>query len=136
MRFSKAQPYSSSVIEEFVRSEAANRQCRAVLVADESPGRLRHLSEQLTTRGYRPLLASTFLQATSLLETESDAIVLALVGPHLLSGSGQALLDWLHEIRPSLHRALLGEHFTGSQLQRTLDRVARECSPRVPWEIG
>lgn len=127
---------SGSIIEEYIRSEAANRHSRAVLVADASAPRLRHLSEQLITRGYRPLLASTFLQATIWVETESDALVIALVGPQLLSGSGEALLTWLHETHPALHRALLSDHFSGTQLQRTLDRVARERSPTVPWDVG
>jgi CheY-like chemotaxis protein len=136
LEFARVDRQSGSIIEEFIRSEGANRNSRAVLVADDSPARLRQVSELLITRGYRPLLASTFLQATIWVETEPEALVLALVGPRLLSGTGEALLTWLHETHPALHRALLSDHFSGTQLQHTLDRVARERSPTTPWEIG
>lgn len=126
---------AAQVIDEYIRSEAANRHSRAVLVIDGLSERLRLASELLVTRGYRPLLATTALQVTSLLETESDSVVLALIGSTLQSGSVIALVEWLGETYPTLHRAILGDSINGTRLQNTLDRVPREHPPATPWTL-
>lgn len=125
----------SRVIDEYIRSEMANRHSRAVLVIDERAALLRQLSEQLVTRGYRPLLATTALQVTHLLEAEVTSVVLALIGSRLQSGSVRALLDWLWEAYPNLHRALLDGPINGTTLQNTLDRVPRERPQALPWTL-
>ena len=135
VEFAPALQQATRLIDEYIRSEAANRHSRAVLVADDSPFRLRQVSEQLITRGYRPLLASTTLQATTWLDAESDALVLALVGSSLRSGSTDAFLEWLADAYPALHRARFVDALNGTKLQMTLDRVAREKPPVVPWSI-
>jgi hypothetical protein len=135
LSFSSLGPDTARYLDEIVRSEAANHHCRAVLVTDCSPKRLHVLANQLVMRGYRPLLATTALQATTWLEAEADSIVMALVGEDLRSGSAEALLDWLRETHPKLHRARFRPPIEGTKLQRALDRVASTEAPETPWII-
>jgi hypothetical protein len=126
---------SAKHIEEYVRSESANRNSRAVLVAHASPARLRKVSDQLIVRGYRPLIAVAANQAAELVERERDSIVLALIGPNLTEGTSEALLEMLRVTYPTIHRAKLGARLDGTKLQRTLDRVGTETPPEVPWDL-
>jgi hypothetical protein len=135
LSFDSLGPDTARHLDEIVRSEAANHHCRAVLVTDSSPKRLHPLADQLMMRGYRPLLATTALQATSWLETEAEAIVMVLVGEDLRSGSADALLEWLGESYPKLHRARFRPPIDGTRLQRALDRAASTAAPALPWVI-
>lgn len=135
MRFEHVIAAEAKAIGDSIRAELASRTSRAVLVADEGMHALRNASDVLLVRGYRPLLASTLLQARSRLESENDAVILALVGVKLASGSGEQLLDWLGEVHPRLHRAVLTRPLDGKSLQVAIDRSAIEGPPRIPWVL-
>jgi hypothetical protein len=108
----------------------------AVLVVDGSIQKLQAAASHFATHSRRTHLANTSLQAINWLNEHGRRIALALVGDDVAGTTGEALLGFIAESFPKIHRARLDCPATAESLRLLLDRVEADSSEHKPWYLS
>jgi hypothetical protein len=107
----------------------------AVLIVDGSTARLQTLAAKLAEQSRRAHLANTSLIAVDWLNGRSRDIAVAMVGDNIAGTTQTALLSYLGDEFPDIHRVLLDCEPTAEALRRMLDCVESEVTTHAPWRL-
>jgi hypothetical protein len=105
----------------------------AALVVDGRSSVLEAVAAQLAAHSRRSHLANSALTAVDWLNARKPHIAVALVGEQILGTTPAALLDYIGEAFPEVHRIELDRLPLESSLSQLLDRAEAESAQHAPW---
>jgi hypothetical protein len=108
----------------------------AVLLVDGSEATLKAAADQLAKCSRKTYLASTAVMAIDWLNERGRHIALALVGDNIVGTTPHALLSYVGEEFPKIHRAELDRAPSEASLRRLLDRIESETAQHAPWRLS
>lgn len=108
----------------------------AALVVDGSSAQLQTIAAHLATHSRRSYLANSALTAIQWLDEQSRGIAIVLAGEKILGTTATALLDYVGETYPRMHRIEIDVAPTEAALRQALDRAESEPASHPPWRLS
>lgn len=118
-----------------VRDAQATHSLPSTLVVDADVTALVELAQGLECLGRRPLLAITPLEAVRWLCDLAVRIEAVLVSSSELSGTGADLLAFIGEERPEIHRVLVHEDLSASEMLALIGESNVRTQLVRPWTL-